>query len=95
MPVLVTEGASETRARHEMPVLTSLGLRAAAAGRLPESRAASLRIPQSSVREVGPITSIGLERQRRDQRRCRERSPRSDAIFRPRPAPLGGLAQWR
>ena len=29
-PVIVTEGTSETRARHEVPVLASLGLRAAA-----------------------------------------------------------------
>ena len=28
-PVIVTEGTSETRARHEVPVLASLGLRAA------------------------------------------------------------------
>src|SRR6516165_10511813 len=28
-PVIVTEGTSETRARHEAPVLVSLGLRAA------------------------------------------------------------------
>jgi Cytochrome P450 len=42
MPVLVTEGASETRARHEMPVLTSLGLRAAAAGRLHSAIAGGL-----------------------------------------------------
>src|ERR1700739_2230719 len=47
------------------------------------------------VPRSGPITSIGLERQRRDRRRCRERSLSSDAAFRPRAAPLGGLAQWR
>ena len=29
-PVIVTEGTSETRARHEVPVLASLGLRTAA-----------------------------------------------------------------
>jgi hypothetical protein len=61
---------------------------------IPEARAAALGIPQPSFREVALITSIGLERQRRDQRRCRERSRGSRAVFRPRPPPLGGSAQW-
>jgi hypothetical protein len=48
MPAVVTEGASETRARHEMPVLTSLGLRAAAAGRLHSGFAGGLT-PESAA----------------------------------------------
>jgi hypothetical protein len=39
------------------------------------------------------ITSIVLEPQGRDHRRCRERLPGSDAVFGRRPAPLGGSAQ--
>jgi putative oxidoreductase len=48
MPVVVTAGASETRARHEVPVLTSLGLRAAAAADLSTSLA----------RLLGPLLDV-------------------------------------
>jgi uncharacterized membrane protein YphA (DoxX/SURF4 family) len=48
MPVLVTAGNSETRARHEVPVLTSLGLRAAAAADLSASLA----------RLLGPLLDV-------------------------------------
>jgi uncharacterized membrane protein YphA (DoxX/SURF4 family) len=48
MPAVVTAGASETRARHEVPVLTSLGLRAAAAADLSASLA----------RLLGPLLDV-------------------------------------
>jgi uncharacterized membrane protein YphA (DoxX/SURF4 family) len=48
MPVIVTEGASETLARHEAPVLTALGLRAAAAADLCTSLA----------RLLGPLVDV-------------------------------------
>ncbi|HEY2539285.1 MAG TPA: NAD(P)/FAD-dependent oxidoreductase [Stellaceae bacterium] len=48
MPAVVIEGASETRVRHEVPVLTSLGLRAAAAADLSASLA----------RLLGPLLDV-------------------------------------
>jgi hypothetical protein len=48
LPAVVTAGASETRARHEVPVLTSLGLRTAAAADLSASLA----------RLLGPLLDV-------------------------------------
>lgn len=53
------------------------------------------RLPARSRRASGitqPASALG--QRRRDHRRCRQRSPGSDAEFCPHPAPLGGSAQW-
>jgi hypothetical protein len=61
MPAVVTEGASETRARHEMPVLTSLGLRAAAAGRLHSGFAGGLTPESAALRSAKWVPLLRLD----------------------------------
>jgi len=94
MHVLVTEGASETRARHEMPVLTSLGLRAAAAGRLHSGLAGGLTPESAALRSAKwvPLLRLDLNSSAVFSGGAGNDHQVATGIFRPRPAPLGGLA---
>ena len=84
-PVIVTEGTSETQARHEVPVLASLGLRAAAVIDLSASLARLL----SPVLDVlirlwlaeGFLVADVMEHMLGDQAIMRDHPPPSASLF--------------
>ena len=84
-PVIVTEGTSETRARHEVPVLASLGLRTAAVADLFASLARLL----SPVLDVlirlwlaeGFLVADVMQHMLSDQTTVRDHLPPSTSLF--------------